>query len=84
MDNANIEAVSLQTGQVKIVQRGGYYGRYLPSGHLVYVHEGVLLGLKFDPERLEVQGASVLFDFRSPPPARAVVVPHHFDLADIP
>jgi hypothetical protein len=26
----------------KILQRGGYYGRYLPSGHLVYVHEGVI------------------------------------------
>jgi hypothetical protein len=29
-DNANIEAISLKTSQVKIVQRGGYYSRYLP------------------------------------------------------
>jgi len=56
-DNANIEALSLKTGQVKIVLREGYYGRYLPSGHLVYLHQGVLLGVGFDPERLEVRGA---------------------------
>jgi len=57
MDNASIEAVSLKTGQVRLVQPGGYYGRYLPSGHLVYVHQGVLFGVKFDPQRLETRGA---------------------------
>ena len=59
MDNASIEAISLKTGQVRIVQRGGYYGRYLPSGHLVFVHQGVLYGVRFDPARLEVRGAPV-------------------------
>jgi serine/threonine-protein kinase len=56
-ENANIEAVSLKTGQVTILERGGYFGRYLPSGHLVYVHQGVLFGVSFDPLRLEVHGA---------------------------
>jgi serine/threonine-protein kinase len=55
-ENANVEAISLKTGQVKILQRGGYYGRYLPGGHLVYMHQGVLFGVGFDPERLEVRG----------------------------
>jgi serine/threonine-protein kinase len=58
-DNANIEALSLKTGEVKIVQRGGYYGRYLPSGHLLYLHQGVLFGVGFDPTRLEIHGAPV-------------------------
>jgi serine/threonine-protein kinase len=58
-DNANIEANVLKTGQVKIVQPGGYYGRYLPSGHLVYLHQGVLFGVGFDPTRLETRGAPV-------------------------
>jgi serine/threonine-protein kinase len=58
-ENDNIEAISLKTSQVKIVQRGGYYGRYLPSGHLVYIHQGVLFGVGFDPERLEVHGAPI-------------------------
>jgi Tol biopolymer transport system component len=56
-ENANIEAISLKTGRVKILKHGGYYGRYLPGGYLVYVHQGVLFGVKFDPARLEVRGA---------------------------
>jgi Tol biopolymer transport system component/predicted Ser/Thr protein kinase len=58
-DDANIEAISLKTGQIKIVQRGGYYGRDLPNGYLVYVHRGTLFGVKFDAERLEEIGAPV-------------------------
>jgi serine/threonine-protein kinase len=59
MDNANIEAISLQTGKIKILVGGGYYGRYLPSGHIVYVHQGALVGVRFNPERLEVLGSPV-------------------------
>jgi serine/threonine-protein kinase len=57
MVDASIQAVVLQTGAVKVVQRAGYYGRYLPSGHLVYVNQGVLFGEPFDLARLEVRGA---------------------------
>ena len=59
MEDASIEAVDLRTGAVKVVQRGGYYGRYLSSGHLVYVHQGVLYGVPFDSGRLEERGAPV-------------------------
>jgi serine/threonine-protein kinase len=59
MDDANIEAVVLKTGLTKVVQRGGYYGRYLPSGHLVYVHQGVLFGVAFDADGLETRGSAV-------------------------
>jgi serine/threonine-protein kinase len=55
-ENADIEAVSLKTGQVRVLQHGGYYGRYVPSGHLVYLHQGVLFGVGFDLARLEVRG----------------------------
>jgi serine/threonine-protein kinase len=57
-DNANIEALSMRTGQVKVLHRGGYYGRYLPGGHLAYVHQGVLFAAEFDPAKLEVRGAA--------------------------
>jgi serine/threonine-protein kinase len=59
LDNSSIQAISTKTGDVKIVQRGGYYGRYLPSGHLLYLHQGVLFGVGFDPTRLETLGAPV-------------------------
>ena len=59
MDNANIEAVSFETGQIKILHRGGYFGRYLPGGHLLYLHRGILFGIDFDAQRLEVRGGPV-------------------------
>ena len=62
-EEASIAAVSLKTGEIKILVRGGYFGRYLATseatGHLVYVHEGVLFGVPFDPARLELRGAAV-------------------------
>ncbi len=63
-DNASIEVLSLRTHQRKVVQRGGYFGRYLPSGHLVYVHQGTLFAVPFDLDRLETRGtpAPVLED----------------------
>ena len=36
--------------------RGGTFGRYLPSGHLVYVNRGTLFAVPFDLDRLEVHG----------------------------
>jgi Tol biopolymer transport system component/predicted Ser/Thr protein kinase len=58
-DDGSIEVLSLKTGQWKIVQRGGYFGRYLATsnraGQLVYVHQGTLLGVPFDLDRLEVR-----------------------------
>jgi Tol biopolymer transport system component len=62
-EDASIAAVSLKSGQIKVLVRGGYFGRYLPTGgstgHLVYVHEGVLFAVPFDPARLELRGAAV-------------------------
>src|SRR5205823_5093642 len=56
LENSSIAAVSLKTGERKILQPGAYFGRYLPSGHLVYFHQGVLFGVLFDLGRLEVRG----------------------------
>ena len=62
-EDANIAAASLKTGETKILVRGGYFGRYLPTGdsigHLVYAHEGVLFAVPFDPARLELRGPAV-------------------------
>ncbi len=39
--------------------REGFFGRYVPSGHLVYIHSGTLFAAPFDPGRLEVIGQAV-------------------------
>jgi serine/threonine-protein kinase len=63
MENASVEAMSLKSGATKTLVAAGYFGRYLPAngtrGYLVYLHQGVLLGVGFDPDRLELQGTPV-------------------------
>lgn len=55
-DEASIEVVRLDSGERHVVQKGGSYGRYVPSGHLVYVADGNLLAVPFDLGRLAVTG----------------------------
>jgi serine/threonine-protein kinase len=55
-ESGDIVVYSMASGQRKTVQRGGFYARYLPSGHVIYMHEGTLLGVPFDLKRLEVTG----------------------------
>jgi serine/threonine-protein kinase len=58
-DRANLVVASLSGGTPKIVVRGGYYGRYVPSGHLIYMRRGTLFAARFDLNRLEVIGQAV-------------------------
>jgi len=55
-DTANIEVMSLANHRTITLVRGAAYGRYLPSGHLVYVNRGTLFAVPFDVDRLEVHG----------------------------
>jgi len=56
-NSANIEVLSLKSGRVKVVRRGGSFGRYLPSGHLIFFRKGGLYGVPFDLGRLETHGS---------------------------
>jgi len=55
-DGANIEVMSLADHHRKTLVRGGTFGRYLPSCHLIYVNRGTLFAVPFDLDRLEVRG----------------------------
>jgi serine/threonine-protein kinase len=59
-EDANIDAVSVKTGERKTVLRGGFSGRYLAlpngSGRLIYLHQGTLFAAPFDLGRLAVTG----------------------------
>jgi hypothetical protein len=57
VDDAIIEVVSLETGEQKVLHEGGYYARYVPSGHLVFIRDGTLFGMTFDAETLEPTGS---------------------------
>jgi serine/threonine-protein kinase len=57
--DATLQVVSLKTGRITTVLRGGSFGRYF-SGYLIYLHEGVLFGVPFDLTRLSVRGTPVV------------------------
>jgi serine/threonine-protein kinase len=56
-DSDNIEIFSLKTGVRKTVISGGFMGRYLPSGHLVYIRQNTLFAVPFDLSRLAMAGS---------------------------
>jgi serine/threonine-protein kinase len=70
-DNANLVVAPLAGGAPKIVMRGAYYGRYVPSGlgtlkrdergrgHLLYMQQGTLFAVPFNLDRLETAGQAV-------------------------
>jgi Tol biopolymer transport system component/predicted Ser/Thr protein kinase len=55
-DRANIEVMALPGRRRKTLVRGGTFGRYLPSGHLVYINRGTLFAVPFDLDNLAVRG----------------------------
>ena len=64
--NANIEVISLRTGERKTLHRGGFFGRYLAEGngsrgpgHLVYLHQSRAFAVPFHPEKLALAGDAV-------------------------
>jgi eukaryotic-like serine/threonine-protein kinase len=54
-DESRIEALRLDTGERRVLIRGGHTGRLLPSGFLVYYRAGALLAVPFDLDRLEAK-----------------------------
>jgi Tol biopolymer transport system component len=58
-NEAQIVVQSLDTGERKVVLRGGRDARYVETGHLVYARAGILLAVPFDLSRLEVTGGPV-------------------------
>ena len=56
---ASIQVVDLDTGEKKILYRGGYYGRYVNSGHLLFLNDGTLFAIPMDLDSLEIVGSAV-------------------------
>ena len=58
-DAATLKIVDLESGEQTVVYRGGYYGRYARSGHLLFVNAGTLFAAPFDLDNLEIIGSTV-------------------------
>jgi predicted Ser/Thr protein kinase len=58
-DDARVVAQRLDTGERKVILKGGSDARYAPTGHLIYVRGNSLYAVPFDAEALEVKGEAV-------------------------
>jgi serine/threonine-protein kinase len=58
-DTGTIEVVRVDTGERKVVHRGGYYARYVPTGHILYVLKGTLFAVPFDLRKMEATGSEM-------------------------
>ena len=58
-DSASIEVLTLKDRRRKTLLRGGSFGRYVASGHLVYLKNGTLFAVPFDLNDLTVRGTPV-------------------------
>jgi eukaryotic-like serine/threonine-protein kinase len=58
-EDAQVAVRSLATGEQKVLLTGAADARYAPSGHIVFMRNGTLMGVAFDLERLEVTGEPV-------------------------
>ncbi len=55
----NVQVLSLSNRETKVVIPEGYCGRYVPSGHVIYVHRNTLFAVRFDSDTLETRGVPV-------------------------
>ncbi|MHC4509225.1 MAG: protein kinase domain-containing protein [Planctomycetota bacterium] len=56
---SRLEVVSRADGTRRVVLNRSAFGRYVPSGHLVFVRNGSLFGARFDLKALTLQGNPV-------------------------
>jgi serine/threonine-protein kinase len=58
-EDARIIARRLDSGAQSVLFKGGADARYVPTGHLVYMQNAVLMAVPFDARRLELTGSPV-------------------------
>ncbi|MCJ7753410.1 MAG: protein kinase, partial [Thermoanaerobaculales bacterium] len=59
LSESRIELLDLATGERRLLVENGVFGRYVDSGHLLFVREKVVLAAPFDPQKLELTGSPV-------------------------
>ncbi len=57
-DRSKLEVISLKDRKRQVVLEGGYFGRYV-DGHLLFVRNGAIETVQFDPKSLKTSGSVV-------------------------
>jgi serine/threonine-protein kinase len=58
-DEARIVALTIATGEITELIKGGYAPAYSPTGHLLYVRQASVFAVPFDPVMLKTTGSAV-------------------------
>ena len=53
----HIEIVDVENGERRVIHEGGFYGRYVPTGHVLFVDGDAVFAMPFDANRLERTGS---------------------------
>jgi serine/threonine-protein kinase len=56
---ASLVVLDVASGEHKVIHRGGYYGRYVPTGHVLFVNDATVFALPFDVDSLEAKGTQI-------------------------
>ncbi len=56
LSRARIEAYDFSSRKKKVLVEGAVFGRYSASGHLLYMRDGAIFAIAFDPKALKVSG----------------------------
>lgn len=62
-NDALIIAERIDSGERKVLVRGGSFGRYVPSGQLVYVRGSSVFAVPFDPASFELRGQPMTVEY---------------------
>jgi serine/threonine-protein kinase len=54
---SRIEIVDVASGEREVIHEGGFYGRYVPTGHVLFVDGDAVFAMPFDADRLERTGS---------------------------
>ena len=59
LERSQISLLFLETGEQRDLVDGGFFARYVPSGHLLYMRSRTLVAAPFSLQRLELTGEGV-------------------------
>ncbi len=52
-----LEVVEVESGERSVLHEGGFYGRYIPTGHVLFVDGDAVFAMPYDAGRLERTGS---------------------------
>jgi serine/threonine-protein kinase len=58
-DEASVVAIDLASGEQRVVVEGATHGRYLPTGHLIFLRRGSIFAAPFDTDTMGLSASPV-------------------------